>query len=330
MILVTGATGLVGGHLLWKLLSEDCQVRAIVRNPERKNAITTILRFYTSDVDMLMDKVEWVMADVNDKESLLKAMEGVRFVYHCAAVVSLGNGSELLNDTNVLGTKNMVEAALESKVEKFCFVSSIAACGKSNGGFIDETLGWEDSPERNAYSRSKYFSEQEVWKGISKGLCAVIVNPGVILGVSGTKSGSSELFYRVKKGLPFYTLGGTGYVAVQDVATAMYLLMNSAICGERFILVGENCTNKQILYWMAKGFDKIPPFINMNKWMLIPVGYFLQFLGKLFRFKPLLDVSMAKSALNKEIYTSAKIINALNFCFTPMQQCIQEACNYLK
>ena len=153
--------------------------------------------------------------------------------------------------------KNVVDAAIKSGVEKLCFVSSIAACGKAaHGEMIDEESCWVDTAHRSPYSLSKYLSEQEVWKGVARGLNAVIVNPGVILGVSGTETGSSQLFSQVRKGLMFYTNGGSGYVYVQDVVKAMMLLANSQISAQRFVLVAENCSNRDVLSWMADGFGK--------------------------------------------------------------------------
>lgn len=331
MILVTGATGLVGSHLLWHLLQGNEKVKAIRRTSSKTDALRTVFSFYTQQPEIYLDKIEWMIADVNDKSSLLEAMKSVTDVYHCAAVVSLGKGSETLTDTNVAGTRNMVEAALASNIRKFCFVSSIAACGKAKeNDAIDEKAVWEENTERNAYSKSKYYSEQEVWKGIKNGLNAVIVNPGVILGVSGAETGSAALFYQVRKGMPFYTLGGSGYVAVQDVVKAMIALMQSGIAGERFILVGENCTNKQILTWIARGFGKTPPFINMRKEILLPVGYLSEMAGRIFRFQPLIDRSLARTALNKEVFSSEKIISTISIRFTSIETCIQEVCTFMK
>ena len=160
-----------------------------------------------------------------------------------------------------------------NKVNKLCFVSSIAACGKTgNEDIIDENAIWIDSAKQSTYSRSKHYSEQEVWKGIEKGLNSVIVNPGVILGVSGTDTGSSELVARVRKGMIFYSNGGSGYVDVQDVVKIMIRLINSEITAERFILVAQNCSNREILSAMARGFQKPEPFIGVNKQILVMIG----------------------------------------------------------
>jgi nucleoside-diphosphate-sugar epimerase len=326
-ILVTGATGLVGGHLLWHLLQKNETVHALKRSTSNLKPLRTIFSFYTNEPDIYLKKIIWLTADVLDKSSLIIAMKGIEVVYHCAAVVNLGNGSETMTDTNVRGTRNIVESALEMNIGKLCFVSSIAACGSAP--MIDETITWVDNSHKSAYSRSKFYSEAEVWKGINAGLKAVIVNPGVILGVSGTSTGSSQIFAQVQKGLAFYTNGGSGYVDVQDVVKVMIRLVESDISGERFLLVSENCSNRDILSWMADGFGKRRPVIGIGKGLLYSVGLLLEVFGKLLGFTPLIDRGMALSATNREYYSAGKAETLLRYSFRPIKDCISEVCKFL-
>ncbi len=331
MILVTGATGLVGGNLLWHLLCENKRVKAIRRVTSDLKPLRTIFSFYTPNPDEYLSRIDWEMADVMDAHSLQTALKNVSVVYHCAAQVSLVNSGEGMLDTNVIGTRNMIEAAIGSGVKKLCFVSSIAACGHASGKvLIDEELPWKDNPNRSLYSQSKYYSEQEVWKGIAKGLNAVIVNPGVILGISGTETGSSQLFSKVRNGFMFYTNGGTGYVDVQDVVTVMIQLIKSDISGERFILVGENCSNKDILSWMADGFGKRRPFISIGRRLLGLVGFIMEMVGKIFGFSPAIDRATARTASKREFFSTRKIENAIGFRFKPVEKCIAEVCSFMK
>ena len=329
MILVTGGTGLVGGHLLWHLLQENDRVTAVRRSSSDLKSLRTIFSFYTSKPDDFLSRIDWKIGDVVNEVSLREAMQSVSFVYHCAAVVSLGNNSDIMSDTNVIGTRNVIKTAQENGIKKLCFVSSIAACGRAfENEKIDENYIWTDSSNRSLYSRSKYYSEQEVWKGIHKGLNAVIVNPGVILGVSGTNTGSSQLFSQVQKGLMFYTNGGTGYVDVRDVVKAMLQLMKSEISGERFVLVGENCSNKDVLSWIADGFGKRRPIIAIGKQALWLVGALSEFLGKVFHFYPVINRVTARTATNREYYSSLKIEDAIGINFTPIEQCIHGVCDF--
>jgi len=330
MILITGATGLVGANLMWHLLQQNDRIKAIRRISSDLNPLRTIFSFYTASPDDFLLRIDWIVADLLDEKSIVEALTGVKSIYHCAAVVSLANNSHILMDTNVRGTQILVEAALRCEVESFCFVSSIAACGKAfSNELVDENTPWTENENRSAYSLSKYFSEQEVWNGIHKGLNAVIVNPGVILGVSGTSTGSSQLFTQVRKGLMFYTNGGSGYVDVRDVVRAMTELMAQRKYGERYILVSENCSNKLILSMMADGFNKRRPFIGVGRDVLNAVGAISEMIGKLLNFTPLIDRSTARSASNSTYYTSRKIETELGFKFNPMNKCVSEVCRFL-
>jgi len=331
MILVTGATGLVGGHLIWHLLQENEKVIAIKRNTSSTKALKTIFSFYTENPDAYLQKIEWRIADVLDKDSLVTVFDDIHVVYHCAAVVSLSNSGSGLTETNVIGTRNIVNLSLNKKISKFCFVSSIAACGHTaDNQVVNENTKWKDNEHRSAYAQSKYLSEQEVWRGMNEGLNAVIVNPGVILGVSGAEGGSSQLFSQVKKGLMFYTNGGSGYVDVQDVVKSMILLTNSEISNERFIIVAQNCSNKEILSWMADGFGKKRPRILIGKKLLFSIGFLSEMAAKIFKFTPLIDRSMARSATNREFYSNSKSRGIPNFKYKSVEKCITEVCEFLK
>jgi len=329
MILVTGATGLVGGNLLWQLLQENEQVTAIRRSNSNLKPLRTIFSFYCSNPDDYLARIDWKIADVLDLDSIQSAMKNSTIVYHCAALVSLAGNSETMIETNVSGTRNVVQAAIDNNIQKLCFVSSIAACGDaSTGELLNENSIWNDSPNRSIYSRSKYYSEQEIWKVINKGLRAVIVNPGVILGVSGTNSGSAQLFTQVRKGLPFYTNGGTGYIDVQDVVNIMIQLVKSEISNQRFVLVSENCCNRDILNWIADGFQKHRPIIGMGRITLWSFGFISEVLGKIFHFHPTIDRSTARTATKREYYSNEKIVKTLSFTFKPIEQCIREICAF--
>ncbi|MFZ4582030.1 MAG: NAD-dependent epimerase/dehydratase family protein [Paludibacter sp.] len=329
MILVTGATGLVGGHLVWHLLQQNITVIATRRSSSDLEPLRKIFSFYTPQAEAFLRRIQWRMADVCDEKSITEALKGIETVYHCAAVVSLSNGGDDMINTNVKGTANIVNAALKNKVKRFCFVSSIAACGHAMGtDLIDENTELSNVEMRSAYARSKYFSEQEIWKGIRAGLNAVIVNPGVILGYSGTNKGSSELFARVRNGLPFYTNGGSGYIDVQDVVKLMVELTNSDVSGERFILVAENCSNKDVLSWMADGYGKRRPKIGINKKAMLTIGFISEMAGKILPFTPMLDRSLARSASNRAYYANHKITELTHYQFNSIEKCIKEVCKY--
>jgi nucleoside-diphosphate-sugar epimerase len=319
----------VGGHLLWHLLQTNDKVVAIKRKTSNLNPLKLIFGFYTENPDAFLNRIEWRIADVNDAVSLLSAFEDIDFVYHSAAVVSLGNGSDEILQTKIQGTKSLLDICLDKKIKKLCYVSSTAACGNLSEGFVDETTPWIESEGKSMYAKSKYYSEQEVWKAIKRGLNAVMVNPGVILGFSGTDTGSSLMFAKMKKGFLFYTESGTGYVDVRDVVTAMIKLMESEVTAERFLLIGENNSNREVQTMITKGFGKISPFIKIGKPFMLLVGFTMEILGKIFKFSPIIDRSLARTAFNRTWYSNKKIIDQLGISFISSAQSVRDVCNYM-
>lgn len=329
MIAVTGATGMVGGHLLWHLLLQNNNVVAFKRRNSNLAALEKIFSFYTKNPAEKMQLIQWRNVDITDTSSIEAGLEGIKSIYHCAAVVSLSSNSEDIIQTNVEGTRNIAEAAIKLEIERFCFVSSIAACGNAAfGELIDENTPLSSLETRSTYSRSKYLSEQVIKGAISKGLNAVIVNPGVILGFSGTSSGSSELFARVRKGLPFYTTGGSGYIDVRDVVKIMIALTNQHISGENYILIAENCSNQQILNAIADGYQKKRPFIKIGYRLMYILGLTNEWLGKITGKQPTISRSLAKSATSRSWYSNKKITDLLQYKFCPIYDCIQDICKY--
>ena len=129
------------------------------------------------------------------------------------------------------------------------FVGSIAAIGNSfKEDLITEENEWNKELDNSGYAITKYGAEMEVWRASQEGVEVVVVNPGVILGSGFWNSGSGKLFTSVSKGLRYYTEGITGFVGVEDVVKAMILLMDSAIKNERFILVSQNKSYKEISF----------------------------------------------------------------------------------
>lgn len=329
MIIVTGATGLVGGHLIWHLLQKHENLVALKRRTSSMEGIRKVISFYTDDIESYFSRIVWEVADVQDISSLERIIQEGDFIYHCAAVVDLSSNSSAILETNIQGTRNITDVCLGKSVAKLCYVSSIASCSSETpGGIIDETGVWKDLPTKSAYSRSKFYSEQIVWEAIGKGLNAVIVNPGVILGAYGSVSGSALLFERVRAGMPVYTLGGSGYVDVRDVVQVMIVLMESEIKSERFILVSENVDNKYIFDAIAGGFGKRKPWIKLGLPTLKIVGGIVEFIYQLIPGNPPFSKSLAASACKREYYSSDKIKNALKWNFISVQQSIQDICKF--
>lgn len=326
MILVTGGTGLVGAHLLYKLTKQNEKVRAIYRSEHRLLLVKNVFESLDTDFELLFDSIEWVEADLLDIPALLDAFLGITHVYHCAAFVSFEpNKYHLLRRTNIDGTANIVNLCLSEKVEKLCYVSSIATLGSELGNKpIDEESIWNPEEDNNAYAITKYGAEMEVWRGTQEGLDAVIVNPGVILGSGFWDSGTGNLFEKAKKGFRFYTAGTIALVGVDDVTAVMITLMQSEITNERFILVAEHWTYKRFLEALAKSVNGKPAKKLAPSWLL-SIGWRLDWLKTKFTgMRRMLTQNLVCTLSTDTRYNSDKIKTALKYNFKAVEDVITE------
>ncbi|MFD0861055.1 NAD-dependent epimerase/dehydratase family protein [Sungkyunkwania multivorans] len=326
MILVTGGTGLVGSHLLLDLTKQDIRVRATYRNPEKLEQVKEVFSFYSENVDQLFALIEWVKADITDIPSLKPCFEGITKVYHCAALISFDpNDYDKLKKTNIEGTANIVNLSISQRVEKLCYVSSIAALGeKRDGQFITEEATWNVEADNDCYAISKYGAEIEVWRGSQEGLNMAIVNPGVIIGAGFWDSPSGQLFTAAARGFKYKVPGVTGYADVKDVCKALLMLMESNKQNERYILVAENRSFESICKKIAVECDSEPPSITLKNWMIQLAWRLDWFRHFVFRKKRRLTKQLTHTAWSLTYFSNEKITKALNFNFNPIDDTIEE------
>jgi dihydroflavonol-4-reductase len=309
-ILVTGGSGLVGNELIRQLLAKGKSVRAIYNK--------TPLAHFNSPL------LQQVHCDILDVIGLEEAMQGITQVYHCAAIVSYDPGQAAnLYKINVEGTANVVNAALDAGIKKFVHVSSVAALGRIDDKPVTETTNWTEENNKSIYGKSKYFGELEVWRGVSEGLDAVIVNPSLILGAGDWNSGSSKIFKSLYDEFPWYTDGIAGFVDVRDVARAMIELMESDVVNQRFIISAENRSFKDVFTLIAKAFGKkeprkqVTPFLASVVWRLEAVKAL--FSGQ----TPLVTKETAASAQAKVTFDTSKLNKFLPaFTYTPIEETV--------
>ena len=273
MILVTGATGLLGTHVLYELASSGQCVRALFRDYKKIELTKQLLKYYQPDNHNTLEQfIEWKECDILDIVQLNEAMEGITHIYHCAAIVSFKNGEfSRLITANREGTANVVNIALAHQVKKLCHVSSTAAVGKpltTKNTVVRETNKWEQNEATTGYAISKHLAEKEVWRGIEEGLNAVIVNPCVILGPGNWNESSLTIFRAIQKGMWFYPPGANAIVDARDVAKRMIFLMNSPVHSERFLIIGEHVSFKKLFDGIASKIGKRKPFIPVKKWLI--------------------------------------------------------------
>lgn len=318
-ILVTGASGLVGSHLVEALVQQGKMVKALYRKiiPQFNGA----------------QKAVWVQGDITDILSLEEAMQDVKQVYHCAAIVSFNpKEKKALNDTNIEGTANVVNACLNTSIEKLLFVSSVSALGRiRQNEVITEQMNWTEETSNSEYGRTKFFAEMEVWRGVGEGLNCVVVNPSIILGSSDWSKGSAAIFKNAYKEFPWYTAGVTGFVDVLDVVKAMVLLMDSPVTNERFILNADNIAYRDLFNVIADEFGKqrphkkVTPTIAALVWRLEAVK--AAFTG----IQPLLTKETARTAQAKAYFDNSKLLTQFpGFKYQSFKESVARICGEFK
>jgi dihydroflavonol-4-reductase len=326
MNLVTGATGLVGSHMVAELVRHGEKVRALYRSEQKKSNVQKILSLYFPGMEQRLETIGWVEGDVLDTWSLAAAMEGVSKVYHAAGIVSFGQvDKRTMMETNMQGTANVVNACLENPGTALCHVSSIAALGKTCGGNpIDESCTLKPDKKTPAYAFSKFKGELEVWRGINEGLRAVIVNPSIILGPALRNSSLRAVIDRINKRLSFYPSGTEGYIDIRDVTGIMYRLMNSDISGERFILNADNRSFQDLLTMIAKELGKKPPVYSITPW-IGTVATAADLIRALVTGTPRQITLQALSIASAEIrYSNEKIVKQLSIGFIPVEESVKK------
>jgi len=198
--------------------------------------------------------VDIVWADILDPLALNEAFKGAETVFHCAGLISYTrNFRNALYETNVLGTRNVVNASLFNNVQRLVLTSSIAAVGvPEDGSLASESTSFQEWQRRNGYMEAKHLAELEALRGLAEGLDVVLVNPGVVIGVDpqnlSSVSSSNDVLRLIYQGrLPIFPSGSTGFVDVRDVADAHIAAWEKGRSGERYIVVGHNLTFRELV-----------------------------------------------------------------------------------
>lgn len=239
-VLVTGATGFLGRHLVRALQARGNTVVALARDPDAaarggaaRNAV--------------LEGVTWVKGDILDAASVRAAVEGCDGVYHCAGVVSRDPAqSDALWRVHVLGTRHVLDAARAGGVRRAVVASTSGTVAISDNA---AHIAREDDPTphrwitRFAYYRAKLYAEQEALSQNRDGLEVVVVNPSLLLGpgdLLGSSTGDVRDF--LARRIPAVPAGGVAYVDARDAAEGMALAMERGTAGRRYLLNGSNCT----------------------------------------------------------------------------------------
>jgi dihydroflavonol-4-reductase len=256
--LVTGASGHVGNNLVRHLLELGRTVRVFVRhqNPESLRGLN----------------VETYVGDVLQPASLQAAMSGVSSVFHLAGSISIdGRNHAHMRQVNVEGTANVVDACLQTGVERLVHFSSVHALSYlPKDQPIDERRPLALDPNKHLpYDQSKAAGELAVQAGIEQGLNVVVLNPVGIFGPHDfdPSPGGEFLKQLAHRQLPGLVKAGYYWVDVRDVAHAAVAVEASGRCGEKYILKGEYATFKSIADWVQDACGARPPLLNLPLWV---------------------------------------------------------------
>ena len=320
-VLVTGATGFVGGAVARALVDRGIDVRVMARAG--------------SDLQNLQGLPhELVEGDLRDQASLRSALTGCHQLYHVAAHYALwAKNPSIFYDVNVIGTKNLLEAARDVGTERIVYCSTIGAIGLPPGG----GLGTEETPvslEQMAghYKRSKYLAEQEVLKLAKAGLPVVIVNPSAPVGTGDVKpTPTGQIVVDFMKGrMPAYIETGMNIVDVDDVAAGHLLAMEKGRIGERYILGSKNLMLREVLEILSGLTGVKAPTIKLPRLAILPLAYLNLWIANITGQPPRIPLEGVKMAKYKMHYDCGKAIRELGIPQTPPEVALGKAVQWFR
>ncbi len=314
--LVTGATGFIGSHVARALAERGDELRLLARRKSRVDPL--------EDVDF-----ERAIGDVTDRRAVRRAMKGVERLFHVAGSTSLrSQDREAVWDTNVRGTRIVMESALEAGVERIVLTSSVAAIGVGRKPKpVDETATFDIGHLGITYVNSKHEAEVEALRLAARGLPVTVVNPSFVLGPDATRGSSMDLVKRFIQGrIPAYVDGGLNIVDVRDVARGHLLAEEKGEVGERYILAGRNFTLDRLFADLARISGVDPPRLRL------PGGALVSMLevGDRLPFPVALPTSPdeVRSAMLWWCYKNTRARSVLGFKPRPHEETLQDAVNW--
>ena len=318
-VLVTGGTGFVGSAVIRALIERGESVRAMTRAGSDPTLLDGL-------------DVERTHGDLDEPESLKRAVSGCKALFHVAADYRLWVPKpEQIYRTNVDGTKSLMLAAAEAGVARIVYTSSVATLGLTGDTRpADETTPSTLADMVGHYKRSKYLAEQAVQTLITdEGLPAVIVNPSAPVGPRDIKpTPTGRLVLDLAKGsLPAYVDTGLNIVHVEDVAAGHLLAFDQGRIGERYILGGENMRLGEIVDTVAELADVSPPKLKLPIGPLMPIAHAIEAVWRLTgrKSEPFITVDGLRMARKLMFFSSAKAERDLGYHPRPATDAFKDA-----
>jgi dihydroflavonol-4-reductase len=314
---VTGGTGFIGGALVRHLLAAGHEVRVLVRPGADTRQLNGL-------------PVERVEGDVRDPNSLRHGMAGCDWVFHVAALYSYwGHRWEEYSQTNVEGTRHVLEVARDEGVKRIIYTSSVGALGVHG----DRTPATEDTPSVledrvGSYQRSKFLAQEVARDFARRGLPVVIVNPSTPVGVGDHKpTPTGQIIVDFLNGRMFgYVDTGLNIVDVEVVAAGHLLAAERGRIGELYILGGENLTLKQILDILADVSGQPPVRLRIPSWVALAFAHVDVAMARLNPgHAPTATPEKVRLSRRYEWFDSVKAVRELGLPQTPARDALRTA-----
>jgi len=319
--LVTGATGFVGAAVARALIREGWQVRALARPGSDRRNIQAL-------------PVQISEGNLADRPSLDRALSGCEALFHVAADYRLGAPDPWqLYQTNVEGTRNILDAAREAGVRRVVYTSSVGTLGIP----ADGSPGNEDTPVGVAdmighYKRSKFLAEQLVREAALAGAPVVIVNPSTPIGpgdIKPTPTGQVVLDAAAGR-MPAYVDTGLNIVHVDDVAAGHLLAFHRGRPGERYILGGQDMTLREILFEIAQLVGRKPPRVRLPTGVVFPIAYVAEAVARVTGRPGRITVEGVRMARKRMFFSSDKARRELGYEWRQPTEALRDAIAWLR
>lgn len=267
-VFVTGGTGFIGGHVVRRLRDRGDDVVALVRDPLK-------------GAELASSGCELVTGTLADVAVIQRGMEGCDAVIHGAAVYEVGipaSEHRAMYEANVVGTENVLGAALDAKVPKVVYVSTVAVFGNTHGKVVDESYEHPGTDFTSYYEQTKYEAHQIAKRLIADdGLPCVIMQPGGVYGPDDHSAVGKQINDFVAGRMPLLAFPDLGFnmVHVEDVADGVLLGLDRGTVGEAYVLGGQITTMRELIEATARVTGRKAPKRSMPTPMLkalTPIG----------------------------------------------------------
>uniref|UniRef100_UPI0032170326 NAD-dependent epimerase/dehydratase family protein n=1 Tax=uncultured Draconibacterium sp. TaxID=1573823 RepID=UPI0032170326 len=315
-VLVTGANGLLGSHVVRELLMRNYKVRVFVREGSDLRALKNLT-------------IEYFTGQIISEKDVYNAVKGCDFVVHAAARTSqVPSALKAFEKPNIESTKNIIKACKELKIKRLVYVSTANCFGngtlKNPGNEETPFMPWLKS---SGYAYSKYLAQQMVLEEVNKnGLDAVVVNPTFIIGKNDFKPSSGQIFnHVVKKSIVFYPTGGKNFVDAEMAAKGVVNAMENGRLGACYLLAGENHSYLRFFRLVTRVLKQKTVFVPIPRWLLLAAGYCGSCYEKI-RKKPIqLTYTNARMLCLNNFFTADKACRELDFKVVPVSESVEKA-----